>query len=293
MSQSGPFPERPVAGAHVVFFGGTAGIGHAASVELGRRGANILLVGRDPAAGERAASRVRAAGAASADFLSGDLSTVRGTADVADSVRAWAPSLHGVMHTAMTAFKGRQLTTDGLEFAFALQYQARAMLNRLLVDRLAASGDGRIVHVAGNVPNLFMPDLDDLHYERRRWSFLRSLLGTHLLGFLHIQEAARRWRDLPVTIAAACVGSTRTKTMADPRMPPMMRLMGRFGTTPETSAANPVRLLLDADIARANGAILRSPKRFDPVAPALPDDLAERLWAETARLAQRGGVALP
>lgn len=51
----------------------------------------------------------------------------------------------------MAVFKGKQFTTDGFEFAFALQYFARAALNRPPVDRLAASGDGRIVHIAGNV----------------------------------------------------------------------------------------------------------------------------------------------
>src|SRR5690606_27562736 len=137
----------------------------------------------------------------------------------------------------------KQVTADGFEFAFALQYVARAALNRLLVERLAASGDGRIVHLAGDAPGLFKPDLDDLQFERRKWGFYKSLLGTHILGFLHIQEAARRWRELPVALTATCVGPTKTKAMLDPRMPLSMRLMGRFGTTPEVSAANAVRAL--------------------------------------------------
>ncbi len=70
---------------------------------------------------------------------------------------AWRPELHGVMQTAMAAFKGKQLTADGFEFAFALQYFASVVLNRRLVDRLAASGDGRIVHIAGNAPASFNP----------------------------------------------------------------------------------------------------------------------------------------
>jgi hypothetical protein len=45
----------------------------------------------------------------------------------------------------------------------------------------------------------------------RKWSFFKSILGTHLLGFMHIQEAAKHWQGQPVTIAASCVGSTKTK----------------------------------------------------------------------------------
>ncbi|AYM14712.1 MULTISPECIES: SDR family NAD(P)-dependent oxidoreductase [Agrobacterium] len=285
--------ERSVANANFVFFGGSSGIGRATAIELGRRKANVLIVGRSVEAGEAAVNAVKQAGASSADFLSGDLSTVAGVAAVADGVREWKPELHGVLHTAMAAFKGKQVTSDGLEFAFALQYLARAALNRLLVDRLEASGDGRIVHIAGNVPKIFMPDLDDLQFEQRKWSFFKSVLGTHLLGFLHIQEAAKRWNGRSVTIAAACVNSTKTKAMSDPSMPLVMRLMGLFGATPEKSAENAVRLLTDASAAGTNGAMLRNPKHYSPEPLALEPADAARLWAITGQIAARGGVTLP
>jgi NAD(P)-dependent dehydrogenase (short-subunit alcohol dehydrogenase family) len=126
--------ERRVSGGNYVFFGGSTGIGHAAAVELGRRGANVLIVGRGREAGEVAVEAVRAAGGEAA-FLSADLSNLRGVKAAAEGVIAWRPVLHGVMHTAMAAFKGKTLTADGLEFAFALQYMARAALNRALSNR--------------------------------------------------------------------------------------------------------------------------------------------------------------
>jgi hypothetical protein len=293
MNTSKAYAERDLRGANFVFFGGSTGIGRATAVELGRRGAAVLVVGRGREAGEAAIGAIGAAGAAAAQFLAGDLSTVAGVSAVSQAVRAWRPQLHGIMHTAMAAFDGKQITADGFEFAFALQYLARAALNRLLVDRLAASGDGRIVHVAGDVPALFKPDLDDLQFERRKWSFFKSVLGTHILGFLHIQEAARRWRDRPVTIAASCVGSTRTKAMTDPAMPFIMRLMGRFGTTPEFSAANSLRLLAEVSASDAQGAMLRKPDRYRPQPIALNAADAARLWELTGRLAGQRGLALP
>jgi NAD(P)-dependent dehydrogenase (short-subunit alcohol dehydrogenase family) len=74
--------ERSIAGANMVFFGGSTGIGRAAALELGRRGAAILIVGRGREAGEAAAASVKAAGATSGEFLSGDLSTIAGVAAV-------------------------------------------------------------------------------------------------------------------------------------------------------------------------------------------------------------------
>ncbi|MHC8380480.1 SDR family NAD(P)-dependent oxidoreductase [Pseudomonas sp. LB3P14] len=285
--------ERQLKGANFVFFGGSAGMGKAAALALGERGANVLIVGRGHDAGEAAVKEVLEAGAASAQFLSGDLSTVAGIAAVADAVRDWRPSLHGVMHTAMTASNERRDTVDGFEFSFALQYLARATLNRLLVDRLAASGDGRIVHIGGDVPPFIKVDLDDLQFHQRKWGFMKSLLGTHVLGALHIQQAARLWAHIPVSIAVSCVGSTNTKSMADPKMPWFMRMMGRFGAKPEVSASNAVCFLTKQNATSANGASLRNPKVYQPVPIIRNQQDAERLWRITGELVELKGVRLP
>lgn len=277
--------EREVKGGNFVFFGGSTGIGCAAAHAIGQRGGHVLIVGRGREAGEATAASITNAGAASADFLSGDLSTVAGVTAVAEGVKAWKPSIHGVMHTAMSSFQGKTITADGYEFAFALQYLARAVLNRLLVDQIAASGDGRIVHITGNVPEYFMPDLDDLHFERRKFGFYKAILGTHLLGFLHIQEATKRWADKPVTLSASCVGSTKTKVMSAPEMPLSMRFLAMFGTSPEVSAVNAIRLLTKTSAVDASGAVLRNPKQYTPEPIALDPAKAAKLWAMTEDLA--------
>ncbi|WP_404476874.1 SDR family NAD(P)-dependent oxidoreductase [Novosphingobium sp. BL-52-GroH] len=284
--------ERNVANGNFVFFGGTAGIGKAAAVELARRHANILLVARDRQAGAAAVAELQQEGAASAAFLAADLSTVAGVKAAADGVKAWKPTLHGLTHSAMTAFGKHQTTSDGLEFAFALQYLARALANRLLVDALSASGDGRIVHVAGSVGKSAIPDLDDLQYEQGKWGFFKAVLGTHALGFLHIQEATRRWADKPVTLTACCVGPTKTKAMQDKRMPLVMRLMGLVGTTPENSARNVVTCLAKTSAADASGAVLRKPKAWTPEKIDWDAAKAARLWDITERLAENRHLSL-
>ena len=285
--------ERQIWNANFVFFGGSTGMGLAAAKETARRGGNVLIVGRGEDAGQAAVAQVRAAGATSAAFLRADISTLEGMATAAAGVKAWRGELHGVVHTAMAVVVGKQLTVDGLEFAFALQYMARAVLNRLLADALARSGDGRIVFVSGNVPALFMPPLGDLQFERRKWGHMKSVMGTHLLGHLHIQEATRLWAGRPVTLTAVCVGPTRTKVMSDPRMPLLMRVMGRFGTTPEASAVNIVRALTVHSAAGIAGAKLPRPKAYVPERIALDAADAARLWSITSEIAAVRGVALP
>ncbi|PSJ57448.1 SDR family NAD(P)-dependent oxidoreductase [Kumtagia ephedrae] len=285
--------ERAVSDANFVFFGGTAGMGRAAAMELARRGANVLVVARDEKAGVDTVAALTKAGAASARFVEADLSTAAGIAAAARDVLEWRSVLHGVTHSAMSAFQGKQITPDGLEFTFALQYFARAAVNRLLRDALEASGDGRIAHVSGSVLEVMIPDLNDLQYEKRNWGFFRAVLGTQALGFLHVQEAARRWRGGAVSIAACCARPTKTKAMLDKRMPFIMRVMGRFGTTPEKSARNIVAFLTHASVSDANGAALRNPSRWRPRPIGWNCEKAAKLWEITTQIAAERGVKLP
>jgi len=286
--------ERDVKGKNFVFSGGSHGMGRAAALELARRGANILIVSRGAEAGESTVADANAAGASSARFLAADLSTVAGIGAAAEGVKSWQPEIHGLMHTAMAAFNQRILTNDELDFAFALQYLARASLNRLLKEQLAASGDGRVVHIAGNVSaKMAGVDLNDLQFKYRKWSFFKSVLGTHHLGFLHLQEATHRWADLPITMAASCVESVKTKAMSDPDMPFIMRLMGRFGTTAELASRNAVTLLTTANATNLKGAIVRKSKVYAPEKIMLDQRDANRLWQITTDIAGEHGLTLP
>lgn len=285
--------ERDIKAKNFVFVGGSHGMGRAAAVEIAKRGGAVLIVARGAQAGEDAVAAVLAAGASSADFIGADLSTIAGIQTAGEAIKAWRGEIHGIMHTAMSAFNKRIITSDQLDFAFALQYLARALLNRMLVDNLAASGDARIVHIAGNVSaKMADVDLNDLQFQHRKWSFFKSILGTHHLGFLHLQEFAKRYSDLPICATASCVESVKTKAMLDKEMPLIMRIMGYFGTTPELAARNAVTLLTTANTSALKAAIVPKSKQFEPQALALDPNDAAKLWQITTDIATEAGITL-
>jgi NAD(P)-dependent dehydrogenase (short-subunit alcohol dehydrogenase family) len=283
--------ERSLHEANIVFVGGSGGIGLAAATAVARRGAAVLIVGRDQGRGEQAARMLRDAGAREATWLPADVSSVAGMTRAVKGIRAWHPVLHGLVHTAVMVRMRRATTPDGFELAFGLQYLARYALNRSLVGQLAASGDGRIVHVGGKAPAGTLPDIEDLQFERRTWALLPALMSSQVLGYLHVQEAARRWHGQPVTASIACVGPTRTNNVRE--QPWWVRaLYAVIATTPERSARNVVGLLTAVDVSNAHGAIFFDPKRFESTLLAYDAGLAKRTWEISEELIQKRGLSL-
>ncbi|MCY1009798.1 SDR family NAD(P)-dependent oxidoreductase [Nannocystis pusilla] len=86
----GTHDERPLRGLNFAFSGGTAGIGLAAATALARRGAALLLLGRDRDRGDRAVAAVREAGAAEAVFCAADLTTMAGVGRAIEAIGAGA-----------------------------------------------------------------------------------------------------------------------------------------------------------------------------------------------------------
>ncbi|NUP14331.1 MAG: SDR family oxidoreductase [Polyangiaceae bacterium] len=277
---------RDVQGKAFVFAGGTSGIGRVTALETARRGADVLVLGRDPLRGKATVEALRAAGAGDARWKRADLSSMAGVAAAAEVVVQWRERIDGLVHSAMNLDlhePRRRTTPDGYEYAFGLQYLSRAALNHHLVGAIAASGDGRIIHIGADPPAGLLPDIDDLQFERRKWTLMASLMSSQVLGFLHVQEASRRWNDRPVTIALACVGPTSTDTIrAQPWW--VRALYGVIATTPERSAANAVRFLLEEDVRVARGAVFRSSKKYRSEPIAYEAHLAAKVWEVTEKI---------
>ena len=277
-----------------VFIGGTKGIGQAAATELAKCGAAILLLARDEAAGEIAVDKMLALGASEAAFFRADLASIAGAELAAKAICDWKPVIHGLTHSAMVGVSKRTLTADGLELAFALQYLARAIINRLCVLKLAASGDGRIVHIAGKTSyKQFQPDLDDLQFAHKKWRLFPALLSSQVCGLMFLYEAAVRWRNKPVRLYASRVGMTRTQVTYSPDTPAVFRLLAPFATTAEKSAANTVRALLDDHSGMKGANIYMNPKSsaLDPI--FAPSEETSRLWDVTTAIAREHGLELP
>src|SRR5580692_1111574 len=139
-------------GKTVLITGSTDGVGRYVAVKLAADLANVLIHGRDKARAKTLTDAIRGAGHGAATVYPADLSSLADTRKLAESVIAGHKRLDVFISNAgigsMSLGSERQVSADGHELRFAVNYLSGFLLARLLLPLLKASAPSRIVNVA-------------------------------------------------------------------------------------------------------------------------------------------------
>jgi NAD(P)-dependent dehydrogenase (short-subunit alcohol dehydrogenase family) len=132
----------------VLITGATSGLGRYLAQELAGSGWQVLAHGRDPA---RVASLCADLGGQVRGLVA-DLASLHDVRDLATQIQAERLPLKVLVNNAAVGFgapgEGRQVSADGHELRFAVNYLSPVLLTRLLVPLLTASTPARILNVA-------------------------------------------------------------------------------------------------------------------------------------------------
>jgi NAD(P)-dependent dehydrogenase (short-subunit alcohol dehydrogenase family) len=268
----------------VILTGATCGIGHAAAVELARRGAELGIVGRDPERVSATADDARAAGGGApvhehvADLASMD-EVRRLGAELLDA----HPRIDVLANNAGAMFTARHVTADGLEQTFALNHLAPFLLTNLLLERLTESG-ARVVTTASDAHRGGLLDLDDLQAEHGRFRPMQVYGTSKLCNILFTRELQRRNPG----IAANCFHPGVIRTGFGKNDGLLARISvtiaGPFFKSPESGATSLVWLALDPAAGELRGRYVEKQRPVEPSAQAQDDRLAAELWERSEEL---------
>jgi NAD(P)-dependent dehydrogenase (short-subunit alcohol dehydrogenase family) len=144
---------RPVEDEVVLITGATSGLGQALASALTAKGATVLLHGRDQVRGQAVVAALRqATGNDRVAFYGADLASLAAVHRLAERVMAEQERLTVLVNNAGVgrgeAGSPRQLSADGYELRFGVNYLAPVLLTRLLIPLLVSSAPARVVNVA-------------------------------------------------------------------------------------------------------------------------------------------------
>lgn len=175
-----PLPDADLTGRVCLVTGATAGHGKACARALATLGAEVVLLGRNPAKCERVQAEIRALTGKRPSILLCDLSSRHAIDRAAAEWLAQGRPLNLLINNAGLVSRHRQESVDGLELTFAVNYLAYFQLSLRLLPRMLASASARIVQVASDahrMASLPLHDLQGVHGYDFMTAYARSKLA--------------------------------------------------------------------------------------------------------------------
>ncbi|NEK85593.1 SDR family NAD(P)-dependent oxidoreductase [Blastococcus saxobsidens] len=154
-----PIPETPGTPITALVTGASSGIGRATAVQLGQRGANVVLLARGREALEDAAREVKEAGAASVTVCPADVLDDDALRAVVETTVTQHGGLDVVVHAAQVMAYGRieDVPKDVYETVVDTAVHGTANLARHVVPAFRERGAGHLVIVNSLLGNVATP----------------------------------------------------------------------------------------------------------------------------------------
>ena len=274
-------------GRQALVTGSTSGIGRAAALALGRLGADVVVHGRDDAAGAEVVDELSRIGA-DATFVAADFASIDAVRRLAATVRDETDGLDLLVNNAGGLFRDGTVTDAGVETTFHVNHLSPYLLTADLLDHLREGA--RVVTTASDAHKGATLDLDRVRGDERHTG-LAAYGHSKLANVLFASELARRLEaaDRAVTSNSVHPGAIPGSGFGRFLPGPLPALLRRLEAVPGvTSVADgAAELLFVAVSPRLDGVTGRyfaDQRPSTPSTAARDRDAARRLWTESAAL---------
>jgi len=273
----------------VVITGATSGIGYYTAKKFASKGANLLCINRNQGKSEALCREIEKEFGVKCDFRIADLSKLEDIHHVAEELLKLNTPVDVLIHNAGIYLTKRELTPEGLEKVFVIQYLSSFIINYLLKDKLKAQKKARIILVnsEGHRFAAWGLRLDDLNWEKRRYSGLKSYGSAKLAQLLSLIVFNEYFQKTGVSINAMHPGAVKTDTGKENG--PVYRwykrnIIDRSLKSPLISAEALYYLGVSKEIEGVSGKFFNLTTEENPAPPALDKKVAYELWEKSLEL---------
>lgn len=267
---------RPVEQQTILITGSTDGLGKALARDLASRGATILLHGRSRTRLEEARREIHDATESNrVRPYCGDFSSLDHVRRLAKEVESDHQRLDVLLNNAGLGGgkpgAPRQVSTDGYELRFAVNYLAPFLLTSLLLPLLQRSTPARIVNVAsaGQAPIDF-GDVMLVH----QYDPLRAYKQSKLAQIMFTFELADRLRARGE--AGLTVNALHPASLMPTKM--VFEMFGRTMSSLEDGAEATLRLAISPDLDGVSGRYFDQLREGRALEQAYDEGARRRLW---------------
>ena len=151
---------------NVLITGSTDGIGKQSAIDLAKMGYHVIVHGRDEESANKAIEEIaNESGRNDIKGFSGNLESLAEVKKLADALRQEYDHMDILVNNAGIFQKEREITEDGFEKTFQVNYLSHYLLTRLLLDLLHKGDKPRVVNVSSMVHSTAI-DFENLQGEQ-------------------------------------------------------------------------------------------------------------------------------
>jgi len=193
-----------------VITGTTSGVGYQAAKRLAKAGARIVMIVRNKEKAESLCNEIRAFSAYPPDYYIADFSNLVQVRKAAEDILSNYPRIDVLINNAGVHMTTRKLTEEGHETAFCVNHLASFLVTSLLLKRMIESEPSRIIQVNSEGHRFNGLNIDDLTWEKRRYTGLRGYGASKTAQLMTVWEFNDLLRGTGVTINAMHPGAVKS-----------------------------------------------------------------------------------
>lgn len=191
--------------------GADSGIGKHTSIKLAEKGAHVVMLCRDIEKAQEARKEIiQESGNPDIDLIMCDLSLMRSIRETVEEFNERFDELHVLINNAGVLLPEREVTEEGNEKAFAVNYLGPFLLTHLLLDVMKKSAPARIVNITSAMHIRGKIDFDDLQMKKGRYSGWRAYANSKLAMIMFTYELADRLSNEDITVNTLHPGAVST-----------------------------------------------------------------------------------
>jgi NAD(P)-dependent dehydrogenase (short-subunit alcohol dehydrogenase family) len=259
--------------------GGTSGVGKAIAVGLAKMGAKVVIISRTAEGWQQGVRQLaEATGNDRAEYLVADLSLQASIRNASEEFKRRYDNLHVLANVAGALFFEKQLTAEGIDKAFAVNYLGHFYLTNQLLDILKASGPARVMTVGGAPRFLQHPtlDLQDIQLAKN-YSGMRATSQAMFARIYFTFALAKRLEGTGVTAVAFHPGLITSQLVQD--APWWLKALTVLLKPWEKDTCDVgVYLATAPEAAQANGVFFDDKMQVVPLNNRYDPLLGEKLW---------------
>jgi len=271
----------------VLVTGANSGMGKATALALAKTGAQVVMLCRHPGRGQAALEEIRSASNnKSVMLMLCDLASIEDICRFADAFRSRYSTLSVLINNAGILASRRQLTKDGYELNFGVNYLGHFLLTNLLLD-LIIPAKGRIVTLSSVAHKIGSIHFDDINLTSS-YGWLKAYSQSKLANVLFTYELALRLKETGATANCLHPGVVATNIIVDRQTglgSLTARLMKHFFISPEQGAETAIYLATSPEVQGVSGQYFRRKQPIESSQLSYDLETAVRLWDLSERMA--------